>query len=511
VERQLALAKERCRAEKAKREEAERVNAKIEERMKLHLVKQRAATQVAKRALKARSRAEVREGKAHEAVEELHAEREQLMDSLRAQEARVKELETFAALLREHNLEGRTIVDLLGKPGFGKYPHQVDRLLLELTASAMSAAHVQTAIRSFVKLAAPDAVEGRDVRIPSKTYIDNVRSALHPLARYLAVAAVDRAENNGGVTVVANDGTDVGNRSGGESYLGVIHHVQMQPGAEVLVLPVPAVMAASNSARDEVAVVINAFEVEAMGPGAPAMKTMMNRTAGASTDNAPNALLCARFLGDEKTARRNARRATAAAALAARDAVNSACAAISCALAVVSAGSVNAASLPRTVTLAATSASPSVLATPGASTAAASPVDIEEMIGIGCSGHKLALAGESGQNKKFSVLERANLLDNAQQIAAAFVRRRWRGRRERRPVEYAVLERERLQRMALALSLLLLSVLRLRGRRRDGSGQRVSLRASVRRSGSAWAPAWARPWAPELAPKHRWSGPPGCW
>ena len=107
VERQLALANERCRAEKAKREEAERLNAKIEERMKLHLAKQRAATQVAKRALKARSRAEVREGKAHEAVEELHAEREQLMDSLRAQEARVKELETFAALLREHNTLSR--------------------------------------------------------------------------------------------------------------------------------------------------------------------------------------------------------------------------------------------------------------------------------------------------------------------------------------------------------------------------------------------------------------------
>ena len=107
VERHLALANERCRAEKAKREEAERVNAKIEERMKLHLVKQRAATQVAKRARKARSRAEVREGKAHEAVEELHAEREQLMDSLRAQEARVKELETFAALLREHNTLSR--------------------------------------------------------------------------------------------------------------------------------------------------------------------------------------------------------------------------------------------------------------------------------------------------------------------------------------------------------------------------------------------------------------------
>ena len=262
---------------------------------------------------KARMRLEVKLEKSESEVHHRGVEYDGVVDELRELQEKHKVLKKLQLMIEKNKLFGIAFVDLLGtrKDSFKRYPDQINRMLLEMTSTGMSAAHVRDSIQVFVKVIAPERWETGDVRIPSVVHISRLRNVLAPLSQRLAAAAILEAEATGTPTGVHHDGTALN----GESYFQANHILQRE--GEDLVLPAEVIQGENSTIVVEQEDLDTSFNATSMGedPDLAALQPTQGNLVIVTSDNAPNArgvgmLHCAKL--KERRDARNAQPAAVA-------------------------------------------------------------------------------------------------------------------------------------------------------------------------------------------------------
>ena len=269
----------------------------------------------AMKSMKAARRAQER---AQERVRWLESKNDGLMDDLRKLEAEIK-----LAPARVDDV-GAAFLALLGTPkSRGAYSYKCRLMLLDMLSYGLSAGKIQGALRAFVRVVVPAAVEGVDFRIPSKTLIGSLRKALGPLALFVAARAVEACQARGDVWHVKHDATDHKT----ESSLAVIIFVENSATDSFETYPLPLLFPKDGTASEEAKCVLSQLAGSPAYGVVAAVKITLSNLASIGSDNASTASACTAIIQAAQKCERDRARASSAAAAAAGAAAAAAAAA----------------------------------------------------------------------------------------------------------------------------------------------------------------------------------------
>ena len=480
ADRRTAMAEKLMRMEKAKREETERVNAKILERSSLFKEQATVARRRERQAQRGRCRAKVREERAQGKEETLLIERVLLMDELRERQKELARFKSLQQQVEKYRLEGATFADMLGSCGFGAYPDEINIMLAEMTAAGLSAPHVRYALRAIGKVVSPVRFKEGTVRIPSETHISNIRRTLRPLAQRFAAKAIQRAEREGEAHGSHSDATALG----GQSFVETVHAVPHN--GTTMYYPTPVVMTRNGTAAAETGALLESFDAPALSANFGAIKCSLGNLAVAVTDNANTAQAGTELLRVEQEERRDVRNAesaaesAAAAQIAATERGGGEEEEASSSLSEENGESEDV--LGRRVV-----EEEDVGSDDGGSDDGRIALLNLELAGVGCDHHAVHLYGDSGAGGKLKEMHHLEIHDVLMSVTQARWRLKWLRRRETLDERVLALRRSATVRRDQVMALLLLRYPRLRGRGRTHSSsrqERAAAKAQARRQGT---------------------------